>query len=91
VPYNGAKTKDRAMYEIVIPSFRNKFIFFFLESPIHMRILMDCRNPVHQQRPRPRGQKDTNFDAPDAHFDKLCLFSNSQAKNFGNAGEKIPV
>jgi hypothetical protein len=24
---------------------------------------------------------DTNFDAPDAHFDNSCLFSDSQAEN----------
>jgi hypothetical protein len=27
---------------------------------------------------------DTDFDAPDAHFNKLCLFSDAQAKKFGN-------
>jgi hypothetical protein len=26
----------------------------------------------------------TNFDAPDAHFDKVCLFSDAQAEKFGN-------
>jgi hypothetical protein len=28
---------------------------------------------------------DTKFDVPDAHFDNLiCLFSDAQAKKFGN-------
>jgi hypothetical protein len=27
---------------------------------------------------------DTNFDAPDAHFDYLSLFSGNQAKKVGN-------
>jgi hypothetical protein len=27
---------------------------------------------------------DTNFDAPDAHFDTSCLFSDAQAEKFGN-------
>jgi hypothetical protein len=26
----------------------------------------------------------TNFDAPDAHFNNLCLFSDANAKKFGN-------
>jgi hypothetical protein len=32
---------------------------------------------------------DTNFDAPDAHFDKLSLFSGTQAKKVGNPAEKV--
>jgi hypothetical protein len=31
---------------------------------------------------------DTNFDAPDAHFDYLSLFSGTQAEKVGNLGEK---
>jgi hypothetical protein len=27
---------------------------------------------------------DANFDAPDAHFDKLCLFCDAQAEKVGN-------
>jgi hydroxylamine reductase (hybrid-cluster protein) len=26
----------------------------------------------------------TNLDAPDAHFNNLCLFSDAQAETFGN-------
>jgi hypothetical protein len=26
----------------------------------------------------------TNFDVPDAHFEKLCLFSDAQAENVEN-------
>jgi hypothetical protein len=29
-------------------------------------------------------QHDTNFDAPDTHFDKLSLFSDAQAAKVGN-------
>jgi hypothetical protein len=32
---------------------------------------------------------DTNFDAPDAHFNYLSLFSGTQAEKVGNPKKKI--
>jgi hypothetical protein len=50
---------------------------------------MGCRDPqglaVHQQRPL---KNDTNFDAPDAHFDYLSLFSGTRAEKVGNPKKK---
>jgi hypothetical protein len=35
---------------------------------------LECKNPYS-----------TNFDAPDAHFDKLCLFSDAHVENLGKS------